>query len=128
MIGKIIGRLTEEERNRLEDKLIREIREEIFSLIKDRAQDLDTIHWLISIDDCFENNNLYNENISNLRWRLWGLTVKNFNIQHLLDLATILMQIRGLVDENGEWIEKKNKKERVSKNPVGHLLSTLPAL
>ena len=63
------------------NKEIKKIREEIFRLCK-QAPDLETLHWYIAVDDCFENDE-FNGEVENLKWRVQVLNMKKEPITKL---------------------------------------------
>ena len=62
---------------------IKEIRKEIFRLAK-KSKDLETMHWYMWLDDCFENDEFHNDDLGNLGWRLWVLQQKGEKINWIL--------------------------------------------
>ena len=63
--------------------MIKEIRQEIFRLAK-ASKDLETMHWYIALDNCFENDELQEDEIENLKWRATVLSMKQEPITRLL--------------------------------------------
>lgn len=83
---------------------IRAIRAEIYQRAKE-SPDLETMHWYMWLDDCFENDEFLPSEFSNMRWRIWVLKDREEPIRHLMHLITAVLRETGLVDEKGCLIE-----------------------
>ena len=64
-------------------KTIKEIRGEIFDLAK-QSPSLEIMHWYISLDDCFENDEFQGGNFGNAVWRCRVLVWEG---QPVIDIA-----------------------------------------
>jgi hypothetical protein len=62
---------------------ITEIREDIFQLAL-KSKDIETMHWYMELDDCFENDELSVKDLNNLKWRCMVLNCKKEPIKDLL--------------------------------------------
>lgn len=77
------------------------VRSEIFRLAK-QAKDLEIMHWYISLDDCFENDEFSKDQFKNLQWRMFVLKDKGEPIGLLMSMFTPMLQTMDLVNEKGE--------------------------
>ena len=80
------------------------IKLEIFRLIK-KAKDLETIHWYIAVDKCFENDEFQKSKAGKLRYRLWVLFEKKEDVLHLTSLIEPVLVFHGFVDKDKKWTE-----------------------
>jgi len=87
-------------------KEIKEIKKIIFRLCQE-APNLEIIHWLIAIDNCFENDEFLIEEAENLRWRLQALNWQNFNTKRLVMAIEPVLIYYGVVSKDKKWIKKK---------------------
>lgn len=90
--------------SRLLERAIKSVRAEIFKLVKD-APDLEAMHWYISLDDCFENNEFDPDNFGNIQWRCFVLQSKGLPVDHLLNLITSVLRLAGLIDVSGKPVK-----------------------
>jgi hypothetical protein len=81
------------------------IRAEIFRLAK-QAPDLETMHWYIALDECFENNEFDPDDFKNLQWRSFVLEGKGEPVIALLHMITPVLQAAGCVDSKGKLIQQ----------------------
>jgi len=51
-----------------EEAQIKEIRAEIFQLALG-SPDIETMHWYMCLDECFENNEFHFDELSSIKWR-----------------------------------------------------------
>ncbi len=58
------------------------VRRLIFSQAKN-ALDLETMHWYMALDDCFENDELQTDMLGALKWRCQVLNMKGQDIRLL---------------------------------------------
>ena len=65
--------------------MIKQIRQEIFRLAKD-AKDLETMHWYTALDQGFENDELQEDEIENIKWRATVLHWKKEPVGKLLGM------------------------------------------
>lgn len=86
-----------------EKELIKKIRAEIFSLGKD-SPSLEVMHWYMLLDECFENDELHDDEAETVRWRIWVLQQKEEYVSYLLILLKDLLTQRGYIKE-GKWIK-----------------------
>jgi hypothetical protein len=63
-------------------KLIKPIRAEIWQLVQE-AKSMDIVHWLVALDDCFENDEFNPDEAENMRWRMMALTDKGVPTKRL---------------------------------------------
>lgn len=88
---------------------IKEIREYLFQLCKD-ADDMDTIHWYVAIDDCFENDDFQIDQAENLRWRLQALSWKGTSIGRLSKMIEPVLEDAGIL-KDGKWLSQGEDNE-----------------
>lgn len=89
-----------------EEVQVKLIKEELFRLAKE-APDLETIHWYIAVDECFENNEFQRSEANNLRWRLEVLySMKKQPVRYLVDLIEPILKYYGFIDRENKWAEK----------------------
>ena len=67
---------------RPEEIQVKEIREEIFRLAL-KSPDLETMHWYIALDECFENDEFHSDELSSIKWRCMVLNMKKEPINTL---------------------------------------------
>lgn len=93
---------------------IKEIRAEIFRLIQ-VAPDLETVHWYISLDECFENDEFQGDEAENLRWRLHVLFEKKEPVHKISSLCESVLQYHGFLDKDKKWrpSDKHTPQEKV---------------
>lgn len=54
--------------NKQEEAQIKDIRDEIFRLAL-KSPDLETMHWYIALDNCFENDEFHTDELGSIKWR-----------------------------------------------------------
>lgn len=70
----------------VDDKtLIKPIRDEIWRLVQ-QAPNMETIHWYVALDDCFENDEFMFEEAENMRQRICVLKHKGEHVDYLYSL------------------------------------------
>jgi len=80
---------------------ISEVRDEIWELVQ-VARSMQVVHWYVALDDCFENDELLEEDLKNMKWRLWVLKEKGEPISGLagmIDRALDKRQKRILMEK-----------------------------
>lgn len=80
------------------EKQVKQIRDEIFQLAL-KSPDLETMHWYIALDNCFENDEFPVDEISSMVWRCQVLLMKHQQVQH------IAIEIDKLIKESGYAVE-----------------------
>ncbi len=73
---------------------IKEIRAEIFYLAK-LSPTLDIMHWYISLDDCFENDEFHGANYGNAIWRCRVLSWEKETVQAIAHKMDALIEYEG---------------------------------
>ena len=71
------------------EKQIKKIRSEIFRLAL-QSPDLETMHWYIALDNCFENDEFHkdgDDGISSIVWRCQVLSWKKQPVNQLLSMV-----------------------------------------
>lgn len=90
-----------------DESLIKPVRNAIFERTK-LSPDIETMHWYMVLDDCFENNELHPDEYNNVQWRLWVLFQKEEPLgllphmieQVLLKAGCLIKQSEGSLIEN----------------------------
>ena len=85
-----------------EEDIIKKIRMKIFELAKESI-DLETMHWYMWLDECFENDKFHLEEVKNIQWRIWVLWEKKELVRHLTELIEELLKKYNLIDKNGKF-------------------------
>lgn len=62
---------------------VKKIRAEIFRLAL-QSPDLETMHWYIALDDCFENDGFSASELGSIKWRCLVLSWKKERVNPLL--------------------------------------------
>ena len=76
------------------DKEVRAIRDKIFELAR-KSPDLETMHWYIALDDCFENDEFSPSELSSIKWRGTVLAPEGEPVAKLLWMIDALVRSRG---------------------------------
>jgi hypothetical protein len=84
---------------------IKETREEIFRLAK-LSPSLEIMHWYMSLDQCFENDEFSANEFGNVQWRCFVLQSKKEPIDYLLRLISSILRMTGCIDVGGRPIKK----------------------
>lgn len=98
-----------------DESLIKPIRNAIFERAK-LSPDIETMHWYMWLDDCFENDEFHPAEFKNARWRLWALLEKEEPLgllphmikQVLLEAGCLIKQIDRALIENPNLKEEDN--------------------
>lgn len=96
-----------------DESLIKPIRNAIFERAK-LSPDIETMHWYMWLDDCFENDEFHPSEFSNVQWRLCALTQKEAPLgllPHMIE--QVLLEAGCLIKQNdGSLIENPHLKDR----------------
>uniref|UniRef100_A0A6M3L4S3 Uncharacterized protein n=1 Tax=viral metagenome TaxID=1070528 RepID=A0A6M3L4S3_9ZZZZ len=74
---------------------IKIVRAEIFRLAL-RSKDIETMHWYMWLDDCFENDEFYKSDFGKMKWRIWVLMQKNEPVIGLSNMITPILKYVGV--------------------------------
>ena len=77
-----------------EEIKVKEIRNEIFHLAL-TSPDIETMHWYMWLDDCFENDEFHPEELSSIKWRCMVLRWKEKIASPLLWKIDTLVKLMG---------------------------------
>lgn len=91
-----------------ETEQIKAIRAEIFCLAL-QSPDLETMHWYIALDNCFENDKFYKDGdngISSIVWRCQVLSWKKQPVNRLSQMIDSLFTLAGYKVKSGGDILK----------------------
>ncbi len=64
----------------------KEIRAEIWRLVQ-QAPSMEIVHWYVSLDDCFENDEFQTDEMVNMKWRATVLHWRHEPVGYLLKLV-----------------------------------------
>jgi len=98
----------------MEEQIIKAIRQEIFRLAL-LSPDLETMHWYIALDDCFENDEFCKDDISSIVWRCQVLSWKHQPTSQLVQMVDTLFKEAGYKVESGGDITKPLTIKEVTK-------------
>lgn len=90
------------------EEQIKQIRSEIFRLAL-QSPDLETMHWYIALDDCFENDEFHkngDNGISSIVWQCQVLSWKKQPVNQLLSMVDNLFTQAGYRVKSGGDILK----------------------
>lgn len=95
-----------------DENLIKPIRNAIFERAK-LSHDIETMHWYVWLDECFENDEFHPSEYRNVRWRLWVLSQKEEPLGWLPSMIEeVLLKAGCLIGQHdGTLMENPNLKE-----------------
>ncbi|KKN17546.1 hypothetical protein LCGC14_0964710 [marine sediment metagenome] len=65
-----------------EQERVKEIRDEIFRLAL-KSPDIETMHWYMWLDECFENDEFHPDELGRIKWRCMVLDWKGEPVNQL---------------------------------------------
>ena len=80
--------------SRQEELKVKEIRDEIFGLAV-KSPDIETMHWYMWLDDCFENDEFHPDELGRIKWRCIVLHWKNEPVSTLNWKIDALVKMMG---------------------------------